>query len=82
MTKFNVAVMTAAALFATAAAPAFAKEPKPITVTVPAVAVPTSESKLCMVREVLGRKVDKTLPATICETRDEWAARGVNVVVK
>jgi hypothetical protein len=60
--------------FATAAV---AAEPKPIKIQLPASALKDPAGRVCMPRETLGRKVDKTLPATICETRDQWAERGV-----
>ena len=54
----------------------------PITVTLPASVFKDDTSRVCMPRTILGRKVDKTLPVTICETRSEWGARGVVFVTK
>lgn len=55
---------------------------KPIKITMPASVFKDETSRVCMPRTVLGRTVDKTLPATICETRNAWAERGVEIVTK
>lgn len=39
-------------------------------------------SKLCMPRETLGKAVDKTLPATICDTQAGWEGRGISFKIK
>lgn len=63
-------------------APAYAAGDKPISVTMPASVFKDDTTRVCMPRTVLGRKANKALPATICETRAEWSARGVNIVTK
>ncbi len=63
-------------------APAYAAGEKPILIKMPASVFKDDTSRVCMPRTVLGRKVDKTLPETICETRSEWSTRGVTIVTK
>lgn len=83
-TKFARLIVLAAGigLAAGASAPAFAKRGKPTTITVPASALKDATSKLCMPRTTLPGKEDKSLPATMCLTQDEWAAKGLTIVVK
>lgn len=85
-TRSNFARLTlmaaAIGLAAGASAPALAKRGKPTTITVPASAFKDANSKLCMSRDTLPGKVDKSLPATLCLTQDEWAAKGLTIVVK
>ena len=82
--SFRPAILLVASVVAigSAAASAFAAGDKPISVTLPASVFKDDTSRVCMPRTVLGRKVDKTLPETICETRSEWSARGVTIVTK
>ena len=81
---FRPAALLAASIIALGgiSAPAFATGDKPISVTMPASVFKDDTSRVCMPRTILGRKVDKTLPETICETRSEWSARGVTIVTK
>ena len=55
---------------------------KPRAITVPAHAVQSPTSKLCMPKSVLGTEADKSLPTTLCLTRDEWIAKGLIIIVK
>ncbi|RXD03708.1 hypothetical protein EQZ23_15450 [Sphingomonas sp. UV9] len=82
--SFRPAALLVASLGAVggAAAPAFATGDKPISVTLPASVFKDDTSRVCMPRTILGRKADKTLPETICETRSEWNARGVLIRTK
>lgn len=79
MTQFSF-VRSAAlvAVFGLAAAtqPALAK--KAPSVTLPAAAVKDPAGKLCMPRSVLGGS-DST---TVCQTRAEWEAQGLTIIVK
>jgi len=77
------ATMLATAGFVATAAlsPAMAAE-KSRTITLPASAVKDETSRLCMPREMLGAKADRTMPNTICQTRSEWEAAGVVIKVK
>ena len=63
------------------ATPALAA-PKPVKITMPASAVADPTRKLCMPRTLTGAKRDKSLPETLCQTRDEWATAGVMIVAK
>lgn len=78
----RAAMVATAGFVATAAlSPATAAE-KPRTVTLPASAIKDETSRVCMPREMLGPKADRTLPKTICQTRSEWEAAGVVINVK
>jgi hypothetical protein len=88
MTVYTIARATVAAaaagLITAAAMPALAQPSstaKPVKVTVPSAALTTG--KLCMSKSKsrIAAK-DKTLPATLCQTVDEWAAHGVEIVTK
>lgn len=75
------ASLTTAAALALASTPALAK--KASTVTVPASLVKDASSKLCMPRTMsstVGK--DKSQPATLCMTVDEWSTHGVTVATK
>ncbi len=76
------AFLTAAVALTGFAVPALAAGEKPVTITMPASAFKDDTSRVCMPRTILGRKIEKTLPVTICETRSEWGARGVVFVTK
>lgn len=81
-TYIRAALIAVSGFVATAAlTPAVAAE-KPTTVTLPASAVKDDTSRVCMPREVLGAKVDRSLPKTICQTRSEWEGQGVIIKVK
>ncbi len=69
-------------MIAAAAAPAAAETTKPIQLTVSARTLPTPESRLCVPKASVGRKKDKTVPATMCHTRAEWEAQGVMIKLK
>lgn len=56
------------------AAPALAKSAKPIRL--PARSLQDPAARLCMPKSVLAKPAADT-PATICQTRDAWAAAGV-----
>lgn len=77
-----LAIATTAAIFT--AVPAMAQgSVKSKTVTLPASALPNADSRICMPRStspVVAK--DKTLPATLCQTRDAWAAHGVTIVTR
>ena len=77
--SFRPAAMLAAGIVALGSASAFAADSKPISVTMPASVFKDDTSRVCMPRAILGRKVDKTLPETTCETRSEWSARGTTI---
>jgi len=64
------------------ATPAFAKELKPVTIVMPVHAVADATKRICMPRTTLPGREDKTLPKTICQTRDAWAAQKVMIVAK
>ena len=82
-TKIRLALASVgAATFLFTAVSAQAAGVKPISVTLPASVFKDDTSRVCMPRTVLGRKVDKTLPETICETRSQWSARGVTIITK
>ena len=86
MFRFPVARSAAVAIAATlaiAAAPsALAKEPKATVITVSASMLKDADGRMCMPKSVLPKPVDKSLPATICQTRDAWAASGVTFVAR
>ena len=75
--RFALALTGLGALLATSAAAA-----KPIVVKLPASALKDDTSRVCMPRTILGRKADKSLPATMCHTRDECTTQGVTIVTK
>jgi hypothetical protein len=82
MTRIATAFSAAIAAFAlTAAASAGATKPK--IVTMPASVLKSPDARICMPRTtspVVAK--DKTLPATLCETVEQWSAHGVTIVSK
>lgn len=75
--------LTAGLAFVAAATPVAAqpRKDKPVIVSAKAITDPTS--RVCMPRtmsKTVGK--DKSQPATLCHTVDEWAAHGVTIVVK
>jgi hypothetical protein len=66
-----------AALAVAAPAEAAAPPPKPIEIAISDKAFATPESRLCMPKDAVGKKRDRTVPKTMCHTRAEWEAQGV-----
>ncbi|RDE07075.1 hypothetical protein [Sphingomonas aracearum] len=60
-------------------APAFAKTR---VITLPSTTFKTPETKLCMLAESAGIKVEKGAPKTMCLTRADWEAQGVTFKLK
>jgi hypothetical protein len=72
-----MSIITSLAALAFASSVATGAPVKPIEITVSAKALATPTSRLCMPKEAVGKKKDKTAPKTMCHTRDEWEAQGV-----
>lgn len=74
-------LLTAALVLAGLGTPAVAA--KPSVVIVPASVLATPSAKLCMPRSTSQTAAkDKSLPKTLCQTVDEWAAHGVTIRAK
>jgi hypothetical protein len=79
----TLAVATAATLIAGAAAPAYAADAKPNkTVEMPAAWLTKPGTKFCLSRGLIAREKRGNLPGTVCQTRDEWSAVGVDIVAR
>ncbi len=75
-------IATAAALVVGLAMPAIAAAKTPVVI-VPASVIANPDAKLCMPRStspIVAK--DKSLPATLCQTVEAWAAHGVTVKAK
>ncbi len=87
MPRFTTVVATAVTTLALAASAgqAGAKDIvlKTRIVTMPASAIKTPDSRICMPRAtspIVGK--DKSLPKTLCQTVAQWADHGVSIVGK
>ena len=66
-----------------AAAPAYAADAKPNkTVEMPAAWLTKPGTKFCLSRGLIARERRGNLPGTVCQTRDEWSAVGVDIVAR
>ena len=81
-TYTRAAMLAIAGFVATAALSPASAADKPRTITLPASAIKDETSRVCMPRDMLGPKADRTLPNTICQTKSEWEAAGVVIKVK
>jgi len=79
----SIALILAAAATAATVTPTVANAKKPPVVIVPATLIAEPAAKVCMPRSTspLVAK-DKSLPETLCETVEAWAAHGVTVRAK
>ena len=76
------ALAAAATLVTAATAHAHVKNDQPITVQMPAAALADPAAKLCLPRALIEKSPNSNLPDPMCQTRDEWAAKGINIVAK
>lgn len=81
-TSATFALAATATLVTAATAQARAADIKPITIKMPAAALADPAAKICMPRETIDKSKHSTLPKTVCQTQEEWAAQGVTLVAK
>lgn len=80
MPSFTRSALVAGLVAASLASPALARG-KTNTVTVPASVMKDATSRVCMPSS-MAKDAERGGPATLCQTRDEWAASGVTIVTK
>jgi hypothetical protein len=77
------AISATVTLIAAAAGPAMAEDkPSAKTVEMPADWLAKPSTKFCLSRNLAEKSKRASVPRDGCQTRDEWAAVGVNIVAK
>jgi len=83
-TSTALAIATAATLVCAAATPVYAKDGKPKhkTVEMPASWLEKPTTKFCLPRNMVAKDLRASLSETPCQTREEWAALGIDIVAR